>query len=195
VSSEVSAARAGYHYSFPFLKDGIVDTSRSHIRELYQHMLTQEYGATLSFIGVPFKITPFPQFELQNKYIARMLSGRVPVPSPEEMEAWMHAHYTDAEQSGVADRHMHLQSETQWEYNDWLAEQCGPDVDKMQGWRKDLWNITRRIKVEQDSDAYRDGWDDPEAGERAQAALKARFAQLVSERKANYGKSGVLSQV
>lgn len=185
-------ARAGYHYSVPFLPAGIVDSTRSHIRRLYQHLLTLEYGPFLTFIGLPFKIIPFPQFELQCKYVARMLSGKVQPPEPEEMETWMHAHYSYAEEAGLADRHLHLQSDAQWEYNDWLAEQCGPDVEKTQPWRIELWKMTRRIKQEHDSNVYRDVWDDPGAAARAQAALAHGFAQNTAEREQAREKSSAV---
>lgn len=184
---------AGYHYSVPFLQQGIVDTSRSHIRTLYQHLLTLEYGPALSFIGLNFKITPFPQFELQCKYIARMLSGRVQVPPSEEMESWMHAHYNFVQEVGLADRHVHRQGGDQWEYNDWLAEQCGSDVEKSQPWRIALWSIARRIKLEHASNEYRDVWDDPAAAETARAALAHRFAQNVAEQKRGCAKSNAVA--
>lgn len=60
----------------------------------------------------------------------------------------------------------------------WLAEQCGPDVERVEEWRVDLWRIVRRLKKSHENDVYRDIWDDPEAGERAQAALTDRFAEL-----------------
>eukprot|EP00959_Pyramimonas_sp_CCMP1952_P240876 5034129-Pyramimonas_sp.AAC.1 len=41
---------------------------------------------TLSLIGIPWKIIPFPQFELQSKWVARVLSGRVTLPTQAEME-------------------------------------------------------------------------------------------------------------
>lgn len=85
--------RAGYHYTAPFLPDSLVDTSRSHVRPLYQHMFHPELRERLSFIGLTFKIVPFPQFELQTKLVARVLSGRTALPSAQEMEAWMEAHY------------------------------------------------------------------------------------------------------
>ena len=44
-------------------------------------------ATTLSLIGIPWKIIPFPQFELQSKWVARVLSGRVRLPSRAEMEA------------------------------------------------------------------------------------------------------------
>jgi hypothetical protein len=40
----------------------------------YQHMFMPELGPSLSFVGLPWKVVPFPQFELQAKLIARCAS-------------------------------------------------------------------------------------------------------------------------
>lgn len=77
----------------PFLRSDIVDTSRSHVRPLYQHLLHPGYGASLSFIGLTFKVVPFPQFEVQTRFVARLLSGKAQLPSETEMDDWVHAQY------------------------------------------------------------------------------------------------------
>ena len=84
---------AGYHNAVPFLDKSIVDTSDGHVQPLFQHMLHPQFGASLSFVGLPATVASFHQFELQARLIARLLSGRVPTPSQEEMERWMKAHY------------------------------------------------------------------------------------------------------
>lgn len=77
----------------PFLTDDIVSTDRSHVRPLYQHLLHPDFGASLSFIGLPFKVVPFPQFEVQARLVARLLSGKAALPSQSEMEEWMGSLY------------------------------------------------------------------------------------------------------
>lgn len=84
---------AGYHYSMPFLTGDVVDTERSHVRPLYQHLLHPGFGAGLSFIGLPFKVVPFPQFEVQTRLVARLLSGNAKLPPESEMQEWIQAHY------------------------------------------------------------------------------------------------------
>ena len=93
VSLWVLHACAGYHYTAPFLPDALVDTSRSHVRPLYQHLFHAALRERLTFIGLPFKIVPFPQFELQTKLVARVLSGRAQLPGTEGVESWMESHY------------------------------------------------------------------------------------------------------
>jgi hypothetical protein len=64
---------AGYHYAMPFLQDGIVDWSRSHVRPLFQHLFSPRVGPSLAFIGLPAHVAPFPQAELQATYVACLL--------------------------------------------------------------------------------------------------------------------------
>jgi hypothetical protein len=70
-----------------------VDTSDSHVRPLFQHLFHPKYREGLAFIGIPHKIVPFPQFELQAKLVARLLSGKVQLPDEADMEGWMSGHY------------------------------------------------------------------------------------------------------
>jgi Flavin-binding monooxygenase-like len=88
---------AGYRYTARFLDPSIVDTSNSHVSPLYQHLFHPQYKAGLTFIGLPMKIVPFPQFELQTKLVARVLSGAAPMPTDEEMQTWMEQHYRCAD--------------------------------------------------------------------------------------------------
>ena len=52
---------------------------------LWQHLLPPA-APTLSFIGLPWKVVPFPLFELQARYHARVLSGRATPPPKRKME-------------------------------------------------------------------------------------------------------------
>jgi hypothetical protein len=63
------------------------------VRPLYQHMFHPTFRESLTFIGLTFKIVPFPQFELQSKLVARVLSGKVELPSADCMIEWMESHY------------------------------------------------------------------------------------------------------
>ena len=52
---------------------------------LYKHLFPPAYAPTLSFVGLPWKIVPFPLYELQARWVARLLSGRVQLPSIDDM--------------------------------------------------------------------------------------------------------------
>eukprot|EP00892_Ulva_mutabilis_P007447 jgi/Ulvmu1/5074/UM021_0091.1 len=160
----------GYHYAMPFLDAEIVDTSRSHVRPLYQHLLHPAFGASLSFVGLPFKVVPFPQFEVQTRYVARLLSGKATLPSQHEMHNWMESHYRQFDDGSAPDRHGHLQGGGHWDYNDELSELSGCS-DFTPEWRKGLWRHARELKQKYEPTEYRDKWDDHAVAEMAHAAF------------------------
>lgn len=88
----------GYDYSFPFLPQGQGSASRgsgcssgdvcvsvqdNRVGPLYQHVFPPAAAPTLSFVGLPWKVVPFPQFELQARWIARVLAGAAQLPPRE----------------------------------------------------------------------------------------------------------------
>ena len=66
-----------------------MDVTGGCVSPLYQHLLHPSFGASLSFIGLGFKNVPFPQCEMQSKYVAALLSGKAETPSQEAMEDWI----------------------------------------------------------------------------------------------------------
>ncbi|KAJ5967950.1 hypothetical protein N7501_004198 [Penicillium viridicatum] len=80
----------GYHFSIPFLSSLqpplITDGVRPH--HLYQHVFYSK-EPTLALIGFPQRIVPFPFSQAQGAWVARVLSGRVVLPSEAEMERWI----------------------------------------------------------------------------------------------------------
>ena len=97
----------GYLYSYPFLRgteldgDGgrgqeqeqgqgegqVEDFSGQRVRGLYEHFLHKQHP-TLSFLGLPQKVVPFPVAEIQAAVVARLLAGRLEIPDHREMEEW-----------------------------------------------------------------------------------------------------------
>eukprot|EP00793_Prasinoderma_coloniale_P001785 PRCOL_00003591-RA len=115
----------GYTYAFPFLEGAnAVAVEDNRVGPLYEHMFTPALGASLSFIGLPWRVVPFPQFELQAKRIAAALSGRAPLPAGSEMAAHAAAEYARLDDAGVPQRHTHMLGAAQFEYNDRLADAC-----------------------------------------------------------------------
>lgn len=81
----------GYLYEIPFLKSYIsgpnaVITNGSNLRQLYKQLFYIP-DPTLILAGLPKSIIPFPFAEAQGQYVARVLSGRLSLPSTEEMMA------------------------------------------------------------------------------------------------------------
>ncbi|CAL8462038.1 g1569 [Coccomyxa elongata] len=174
---DVVMLATGYRYTFPFLADArigdapivIVDDNR--VSPLYQHIFPPAAAPTLSFVGLPWKVVPFAQYELQAKWIVRVLSGRVSLPSQRHMLADISAFYASLDKEGVPKRHTHMLGDKQWEYNDWLADACGPDVPRLPLWRPLMYKIagdTKRAFPE----TYRDEWH--ETALIAEAAAEAR---------------------
>eukprot|EP00882_Tetradesmus_deserticola_P012132 GHRQ01012855.1.p1 GENE.GHRQ01012855.1~~GHRQ01012855.1.p1 ORF type:complete len:166 (+),score=39.86 GHRQ01012855.1:60-500(+) len=93
------------------------------------------YGPGLSFIGLPWRVVPFPMFELQSKLCARLLSGRATLPSAAEMAAWVQQHKKQLADAGQPLSYSHHLDYKQLDYHAWLAGTCGRDVPRVPGWR------------------------------------------------------------
>jgi hypothetical protein len=74
------------------------------VSRLYQHVFPPNVAPTLSFVGLPWKVVPFAQYELQAKWISRVLSGRAKLPSKQEMNDQIDQFYQNLEQEGVPRR-------------------------------------------------------------------------------------------
>ncbi|KAK1751171.1 hypothetical protein QBC47DRAFT_417586 [Echria macrotheca] len=75
----------GYTWSLPFLPS--VDITRHRIRGLYQHVVYRS-DSTLLFVGAVGTGLTFKIFEWQAVLAARVLAGRVELPSTAEMKEW-----------------------------------------------------------------------------------------------------------
>ncbi|KAA8521868.1 hypothetical protein F0562_012510 [Nyssa sinensis] len=159
VCADVILHCTGYKYHFPFLDTGgIVAVDDNRVGPLYKHIFPPFLSPCLSFVGLPFKVVPFPLLEFQSKWIAGVLSGRLALPSPEEMLEDVEAFYLRLEASGVPKRYTHNIVDYQFEYNDWLAAECGcPPVEE---WRKEMFSETAKNILGGRPETYRDEWDD-----------------------------------
>ncbi|KAL8848347.1 MAG: hypothetical protein Q9221_006650 [Calogaya cf. arnoldii] len=79
----------GYTYRFPFLKAIHPDIEKEGVAALplYQHIFHMQYPS-LAFIEIPGMIVPFPLAECQAVVVAQVWSGRLPLPSRQDMEKW-----------------------------------------------------------------------------------------------------------
>ncbi|CAK7207516.1 monooxygenase [Sporothrix eucalyptigena] len=76
----------GYLYTFPFLAEKCTSPDGSFVPGLYDHLLRAD-DPTLAFLGIPQRVVPFPVAEAQSAWVARLYSGRCPLPSKEELVA------------------------------------------------------------------------------------------------------------
>ncbi|KAL8552771.1 hypothetical protein ACS0TY_001453 [Phlomoides rotata] len=148
----------GYKYHFPFLEtNGIVTVEDNRVGPLYQHVFPPALAPWLSFVGLPWKVVPFILFEYQCKWIAGVLSGRIPLESTEEMKSDIEAFYSSLKAAGVDKRYTHQMGASQFEYDDWLAGKSGSPPTKE--WRKQMYFVTGKRKSSWPK-TYRDQWED-----------------------------------
>ncbi|GMH40638.1 hypothetical protein BSKO_08542 [Bryopsis sp. KO-2023] len=150
----------GYEHFLPFLsKSGLVSTEGNRVAPLYQHIFEPSVAPSLSFIGVPKYVVPFPLFEYQSKYVARILSGRRQLPSREEMDLELKKFFKALEEEGRHPSTTHNMWMEQFAYVDWMQAQCGQDVAVYPKWRSDMFEANIRVKKSH-PETYRDAFDD-----------------------------------
>ncbi|KAI3409657.1 Flavin-containing monooxygenase, partial [Psidium guajava] len=158
VGADVILHCTGYKYHFPFLEtNGIVSVDDNRVGPLYKHVFPPVLAPWLSFVGLPWKVIPFPQFEYQSKWIAGALSGRIDLPSEEEMMEDVKDFYSKLEAAGTPKRYTHNLANSQFEYNDWLAGQTGSQPSEE--WRKKMYSDSSR-KRRTGPETYRDEGED-----------------------------------
>jgi len=136
VEADVLLYCTGYLFSFPFLTEKCrVKIEGQRIRPLYKHLIHMEYPE-LCFVGLPFKVLPFPMFHFQIQYFLSTLNGTASLPSREKMEE-----ETDNDfKRRIVDmkmpaRHAHKMGPLQWDYFQDLSNEAHlqtlPPVYKM----------------------------------------------------------------
>ncbi|KAF8697878.1 hypothetical protein HU200_035371 [Digitaria exilis] len=124
-------------------------------RSALAHTCVKQHG--YNNLWLHSMVIPFPMFQLQSKWVAGVLSGRIVLPSKEQMMEDVETFYSKLEARGWPKRYTHNFANYQFEYDDWLAEQCGhPAIEE---WRKQMYHINginKAIRPER----YRDEWDD-----------------------------------
>ncbi|XP_034704853.1 flavin-containing monooxygenase FMO GS-OX-like 3 [Vitis riparia] len=158
VLADVIMHCTGYKYYFPFLDtNGIVTVDDNRVGPLYKHVFPPALAPGLSFVGLPWMAPIFAVLELQSQWIAGVLSGRIGLPSQEEMMKDVEAFYLSLEASGTPKRYTHKIGDYEFVYIDWVAAACG--LPRLEEWRKKMYHavfVNKKVR----SEAYRDEWDD-----------------------------------
>lgn len=130
-------------------------------------------------------MVPFPQVELQSRWVARVLSGAATLPSRAAMEADVTAFYASLAAAGTAQRYTHrMAGSLQWDYGRWLAQQCGEAelaaVEGSLAWREALYSAcgnSRKLNAASYRDAPLLGADEAQAAAAEEAAqVRQRLA-------------------
>ena len=127
----------GYHYAFPFLEEGIVLVDDNWVRPLYRDMVPPD-DPTIVFIGIPYSVIPFPLFELQAKWFAQTLSGKIEMKSADKMAFELKMEQERYIAKGRKARNYHKLGSGQFAYMDLLAKECA--VDCLPEWFEPLAN-------------------------------------------------------
>ena len=123
---DVIVVCTGYHFTFPFLSSECqLANEDEHLQPLYKHLIHTKLP-TLSFVGIPKTVCPFPQFDCQVRFVLASLDGSMKLPGEDEMNAdaekdlkWR------CEEMAMPRRHAHTMGNLQWNYNDDLAALAG----------------------------------------------------------------------
>lgn len=157
----------GYRYRLPFLEGtDLVEVDDNWIHPLYLDLFATR-APTLGFIGLPNKIVPFPQYELQATLYARVLARLVALPERAERERETAEHLARLRAEGVAQRHFLQQGDRQFAYNDQLARRSG--IEPLPRAFEDVYQSVEQARF-RDLKRYRDEplpWLDPESARRA----------------------------
>ncbi|XP_044744630.1 flavin-containing monooxygenase FMO GS-OX5-like isoform X2 [Coccinella septempunctata] len=75
----------GYVYNYPFLnaKCGIT-VDDNYVRGLYKELVSVQFPSMI-VLGIPNRICPFPTFELQMRFVMKLLRGDLLLPSKQQM--------------------------------------------------------------------------------------------------------------
>lgn len=117
----------GFQYDYPFLSSSLTSSvvhveNHKRLRPLYQHLFAIEDN-TLSFIGLPFTVVPFIIFALQSKWIAKVYSRQVSLPSKSEQYSWLEKEEDSLRSFGLFDEKYHFMGAgKQWKYDRFLVE-------------------------------------------------------------------------
>ena len=65
----------GYDYHLDFINAPGLNSHGKKVTPLYHHLFFAK-DPSLTFVGLPYKIVPFPLMEHQARWIAHYLSGR-----------------------------------------------------------------------------------------------------------------------
>ena len=104
----------GYKYDFPFIdqdfveKNDLIHSSGRCVQHLHMDCFLKSCPS-LSFVGLPYSVVPFPLCELQARWIAAVYGGLCEYPVPMEAKEEV-----PVSQDGI--NHFHLLGSHQWEY-------------------------------------------------------------------------------
>lgn len=116
----------GYEYDMSFVNGncGVEVQDRRAVCGLYKHIISIE-NPSLCFIGLPWAITLFPLIYQQSAYLTALFSGKIKLPSKNEMKKDLEKTFEELSIAKKPIRNLHMFMMKQWQYNDDLASLSG----------------------------------------------------------------------
>ncbi|MED6109251.1 hypothetical protein PIB30_031690 [Stylosanthes scabra] len=158
IHADVILYCTGFKYHFPFLEtNGIVTIEDNRVGPLYKHVFPPSLAPTLSFIGLTEKDLIFQMTDLQCKWVARVISGKVKLPSEKEMMASVEEYYQQMEKNGYPKHTTHHLHFKESEYCNWLASEVG--LPPVEDWKERMY-VESLKSIFSMKDDYKDQWED-----------------------------------
>ncbi|KAJ8952591.1 hypothetical protein NQ318_004138 [Aromia moschata] len=111
----------GYIYSYPFLSPTCaIKVENNWVKHLYKQIVNIQHP-TMGFIGIPFRIIPFPVVGIQVRFFLAFLKGNVKI-SKDEMMRELNEYMLKKEEETGAARQAHFLGLEQGWYMDDLAD-------------------------------------------------------------------------
>jgi hypothetical protein len=163
-----------YDMSFPFPDTGgLVTVDDNRVGPLYEHTFPPALAPSLSFVGLPYGVVVPRFYEVQARWVARVLSGRSALPPAEEMTRSAEEYHRAREVAGVPKRLSHAIA-FDLEYCDEFGEKhCG--FPRLPEWKKELFRAAV-ARLCDDTETFRDDYHDSDLvvqGLRSEGWVKA----------------------
>ncbi|OMO78547.1 Flavin monooxygenase FMO [Corchorus capsularis] len=147
----------GYKYHFPFLRsNGVITVDNNRVGPLYKDVFPPSLAPWLSFVGLTNGAVPTIVIELQARWVAKVLSGKLKLPSQQEMAKSVQELYNHMDKSGLPKHQTHTLQQTKFDYENWLVALL--DLRPLEKWKEKMFYLSKKIKSYY-SDNYRDEWD------------------------------------
>ena len=130
----------GFHYDYPFLSEECkIHLKYKRVCDLLFHIFPinenhPQYSSntdekttppTIAFIGIPWKILPFPLFDVQARYVAAIWSGKSSLPSMKEIKEIFDQEASFHEKAGLPEHYLHCLGLSQFNYCSKLLSTAG----------------------------------------------------------------------
>jgi len=125
----------GYHYRYPFMPSDLLRVEDNWVQPLYHDLLHADHPS-LAFIGIPFRVVPFPLFEVQARWFAKVVSQAFVLPDRTARHQAIIARAEALRAAGTKQRHFHQRNLDCYDYLDTLADQSGSP--RIPGWHRQL---------------------------------------------------------